>query len=175
MNLSLSTFRFKHLNGFNNEDMIDIYIKTLLDLIFILLAIVAYSRMFQKFVRSHRRTIRMQDNQESTRQPKTSWQLFRRSRFVVAVFLITCFFLCVSLPDLVLSIMVFKGLHIPDILFKVFLFLSAASDTIDCLVYVFLRADVRKLLCDMLKFNCISGRDGVSAATFSVERRRRGT
>ena len=54
-----------------------------------------------------------------------------------------------------LCLLFLHGGHVPDILFKVFLFLSAASDTIDALVYLFLKAEVRNVLRKMLKFYCI--------------------
>ena len=161
------------LSGFNNKDMIDIYIKTLLDVIFIILCITSYSAMFCKYVRSHRRTIQVQVSRENNRQPNTAWHLFRRSRFVIAVFLITSFLLCVSIPDIVLSVLILNKRRVPDILFKVFLFLSAVSDTMDAFVYVFSKAEVRKALWNIMKINCIRRRDRVSVATVSDVRRQR--
>lgn len=142
-----ATYMSHKFNNFNNEEKVDIYIKTGLDFIFVVVSLTTYILIFRRYISSHQRTRSNSDVCER----ETAWQLFRKTRFFIAIGLISSFFLFMAIPDITLTALILMNKPVPDTLLKAFLFLGAISDLIDALIYIFMRDEVRERLLSPLE------------------------
>lgn len=139
----VATYLCHRYNGFSNAEKIDVYIKMVLDIGFIIIAVVAYLLIFRTYSASRLRVSAINpDNQPG----QSIWQIFRRSKFLVAVLLISTFLLFVVVPDLIVFFHFLFRFTISGDLLVTLLFLTACADIANAFFYILLRDEVRKLL-----------------------------
>ena len=121
------------------EKITDIYLPTIFSLFFIIFASASYIAMFARFRASCR---------ESISAHISSITIFRRSKFFVAVLLVTSFLILLVLPNLLRTICTMSncGLVPENGGFNFYFSISVSiSDSVDGLIYVMFYAPVRNV------------------------------
>ena len=170
-------YKFKH---FQWENFFFLYFYPTVDLLFMLLAIFTYSRIFYKFYKSETKMARL----SNIRQPRTSmlindnvmqipssadilqstqgsgksykYKTFKKSVFYIPLLLILSFLVFVATPDLTYMFVGTINNNVSDILLAACSVSYAVSDLCDAWIYIYLQHDVRSLLLsklDSLKCN----------------------
>lgn len=131
----------------------------LFDFGFVFLAIITYVVLFMKYKKSRQ----FQEKQVGTNRinkENSSAQLFRKSRFIVSVYLIGTFLVFTIVPDLTYLFVGIINNNKTDLLLEVCNISFAISNMADALIYIFVQTSIRKLLYDkagcLLKFHCRS-------------------
>ena len=112
-----------------------IYLPAILNFLFILFAITSYLIMFLKFIQTERNI--------SNRPNRSVFQMFRNSKFYVAVLIIASFLILSAIPlavNFVLTAFEVPVSHVPLWL----LICLRLSDTADVIIYTFLYTSVQK-------------------------------
>lgn len=147
------SFSYKFLN-FKWEPAFFKYFYPPIEITFILLAFVTYAFIFRKYTQAHRNlpgTIVSLDSSIDGRK-RNAFQLFRRSRFYIAVLLIITFLLFFVVPDLTyLSIAVIQKKK-SEILTHICWICYAISNLADAYIYIFVQDKVRRTLLKKLPF-----------------------
>lgn len=126
------------------------YVVIAFDMLFLSIAVLAYSLIFRSFVKQKRKKGMLSVNGENeSEKRRTLWKVFRESRFYVAVLLISTFTVFVVVPDFVFAFHACQGdarniRYITTICY-------AISYFSDALIYVFLNDKVRKLFVQKLR------------------------
>lgn len=129
-------------------------LRPLLDVFFLIIVVASYAYIFHKY-----RISRLQDGHQSsasttaattaTSQIQPSiWSTFCQSRFFLSVCLITTFVLFVILPDIIHMCTTADN---PDLQNIITILLYIISYICDVFVYIFLDADVKKMLYKKLR------------------------
>ena len=131
-------------HGYDKMEEVVVHIHSillpLLFFVFFLFAVTTYLLIFIVYVRSRRR---------STAAQLSVPQLFTRSRFSVALLLVSSFLLLTVVPELVYFTMSLKKFRMDfDILFFI---IPNVSDTTDAFIYIIMYAPIRKLLISNLR------------------------
>ena len=148
---------------FHWENFFFLYIYPIIDLVFIILGMLTYALIFQKYRRSYvlqkqivqpsrlKRYKRASDK-NAPEKPKSIFQVFIKSQFFIPVILILVFIIFVTIPDLVY---LFCGMNAHAELKNKYLawcgISYAVCNVVDAMVYVFLQQNVRQLLKKHLK------------------------
>ena len=125
---------------------------------FLLISVTSYAIMFRSFLLSRR---------EVTNSELTAWQAFRGSKFYIAVLLMTSFIVFWIAP-----MMIGRFINI-DRRYYIYINISFIfSDTVDGIIYVFLKPSVNKLLREKLGCCVITrsraGETNISIATITT-------
>ena len=122
----------------NALDYVSKYLVSAFCLLFFLFASTSYIIMFYVFVRSRRSTC--QDQQQSV------FKMFTRSKFYIAIVLISTFLLLAVIPRL-LYCFIHQHDSEPYKIIKYILYIVASiSDTTDAFIYIFFYTPVQKLM-----------------------------
>ena len=121
-----------------------IYVIGALNVIYLVFGIITYSIIFWKYTTSTR---------QRKSRPESLFQIFRNSKFYIAILLITSFLLLSVMPYLISTILVIENsdsinmflFTLPECYVPVTL-----SDTVDAIIYIFMQVSVRTLLVEKL-------------------------
>ena len=138
------------LNRFKNNQDIDVYIKTTLGVSFIILALVTYYGVFYKYIKSKMASI----YRTNTRYQEGVRELFRKTKFYVAIVIITAFILLDIIPEVFLLLLLIIKRTAPNQFVLLFLYLNAFSDMVSVFIYICIRDDVRTTLLTKLRHIC---------------------
>ena len=108
--------------------------------------------LFFKHVHAHRRRTTVRNRYQ---KKDSVFRIFYKSKFIVSVLLVLSFLILAVLPTLVQCFYVMSGHGIVHDLLSYSTVLYTLSDTVDGLIYIFIKPCVRKLLTD--KINVLRG------------------
>lgn len=112
-----------------------VYVPACLNIAFLLFAIISYLLMFIKYVRTERKI---------SPSKRSVFQMFRNSKFYVALLIITSFLLLVVIPSIVFFVLTTFTTNISSVPLWLQICMRV-SDTCDAVIYFFLYAPVQKL------------------------------
>ena len=141
--MSLSVIFVTMTTEFNYEEPFNLYHHTPLSLAFIVVAIMTYVSIFNKY--RHTRIRPSQDNNGRSSADISIFTIFRNSKFFVSVLLISTFLLFVELPGLIFLLVAFVYKRRTYVMGSCYMILYNISNTVDVFVYVYFQKDVRKL------------------------------
>ena len=130
------------------------YIPSILDLSFLILAIITYSIIFLRYIQSMRqpwRTLKRTSSSQSSRQSlnnknKDRCSLFFESRFLISLFIILSFVCFSVIPGLVFACFEIVGKQIPEKLL-LFVYISfKLSDAVESVIYSFMQRSIKNEL-----------------------------
>ena len=148
---------------FHWENFFFLYVYPIIDLVFIILGMLTYALIFQKYRRSYvlqkqvvqpsrLKIFQRASYKDAPEEPKSIFEVFIKSQFFIPVILILVFIIFVTIPDLVY---LFCGMNAHDELKNKYLawcgISYAVCNVVDAMVYVFLQQNVRQLLKNHLK------------------------
>ena len=141
--------------GFEFQELFNIYFYPTLELAFMALALITYGFIFYRYKKA--RSPPACSSAPVYRQ--SVWNIFRSSRFFIALLLIASFLIFIVIPDLYLFIAAVskkeKVRHL--VICRIFF---ALSDTFDALIYIYLQKKVRKIMMEKLHLvNCLKERN----------------
>lgn len=144
--------------GFDWEDAFFKYFYPAISIGFIGLAIVTYGFIFKRYRRTRTNPVCFYNNPIATnqnfntidtttsnRQPN-AWTVFRKSRFYISVLLILSFIFFMLIPDMTYLLYGIIHKKKDEVLVAACWISYAISNCVDAIIYIFLQADVRKLL-----------------------------
>ena len=119
-----------------------VYAHPCLDILFLVLALVTYYKIFKTYMRSQRRVSRA----ALAAKKDSVWMKVVKSTFFVPVLLILSFIVFAVVPDLITSYYKISKKKIPDALEMVCHLMFSISDLCDVGIYIFMQRPVRNLL-----------------------------
>lgn len=133
-----------------------LYVFPTFDFGFILLAVITYSVLFMKYRRSTHSIEEHSDGEtpRSKRRRSTSVQLFRRSRFIVSIYLIGTYLVFTVASDLTFLFVGVINNNTSKVLLTATKISFAISNMADAIIYVFMQKRIRKLFCKKLQSCC---------------------
>lgn len=131
-----------YCTGIDDHTILDMYIYPIFDVLFILIACVTYGFIFHLYKRTRVPPART----SSSEPPPSAFQVFKASRFYIAVLLMTTFIFFMAIPEMIhLSVVVISGYHYTPL--KIVLtILWALSYFSDAIIYIWMKPSVRKLM-----------------------------
>lgn len=144
--LSITISVVYHYFGIYWEEVLYKFVYPILGFAFLLLAIVTYIYIFKAYNKSESVASQRQKKIDEKKTPDSSFKIFRKSRFFVAVFLIFSFILFMVVPDLVILFVGVVNGDISDLLMSACWVSYAICNMADACVYIFLQNRVRRLL-----------------------------
>lgn len=135
------------------------FVYVFLDILFIIIAVITYSTLFKKHVKSCSFRVHQNGCQRSTR---SYTEIYRQSNFHIPVLLMSSFLFLMIVPDLVYVVMVCYQSHLSglnmirqlsssnDLIWHCMIVLNVLSDIANALIYIFAEKRHRKKLIEML-------------------------
>ena len=144
------------LNVFGNEfeGTFHVYLYTVFDMLFVILACVTYAFIFYRYKESERKRTSV-SKCEGCKRKISATQIFQKSRFYIAIVIILKFLLFVTIPDLSYMFAVVIPQKKSDMFLLVCVISFTLSNICDVIIYVFFQPPIRKLLYRKLNINII--------------------
>lgn len=134
-------------NDFEFQYLFNIYFYPPIEFLFLVLAIVTYCFIFYKYRRARQPPV----DSINRNHRQSFWNVFRSSRFFIAVLIIASFVIFVIVPDiyLFLSALVQQEKVQQLVACRIFF---ALSDMFDAFIYIYFQKEVRKIMFEKLDF-----------------------
>ena len=117
------------------------YVACMLNIMYLVFAVLSYTWIFSEYKKSKRR-IKM----SSTVEQLSTAQIFRQSRFYVAILILLSFLLFMVVPQFIIALMNLLSCKISENYDDYLCISETLSDTVDGIIYVFLQPKIRKML-----------------------------
>ena len=138
--------------NFNWEDILFLYVYPPFQIFFLGLAVTAYSVIFRAYKQAKNHRPGTLPGMRLHRQ--SSFKLFRKSRFVVFMLLVTTFVVFMILPDVTYVVMAkIYDIH-SDVLVTSCMICYASSNLSDAFIYIFADVRVRKKWIEKMRSLC---------------------
>lgn len=135
------------LHGSHSISVFDLYICLILDLLYLIIAVVTYTYLFTRFKNTRGGSGSRSANHNLAAQHRhvSAFNVFRHSRFYVSVLIVTSFLVLFVIPDLVATCMNFRKNRSEFLLIVLFI-CNGVSDFCNAVVYIFIQRPVKRLL-----------------------------